>query len=186
MLNRVSDFLLITIMMQAVVWFSGISAVNLVDQVPHGRWTEYGCNWFEEWRQVDHICAYDRQIVAQISTRTHAQLWTQTKWAVQPWQGFTLQREWAVSDSGTMACELALQQHDSIYVIGCDWGVTDQSIQDHHYEFRGYQPPKFVKQHAWLRRHAARITWVHIHAQPWMQRYLHYSDFLDLCRSSLH
>ena len=142
---------------------------------------------FDEWRAVDNIVAYDLQIIKRIDPKPHIQYHTQVKWSKHPWRGVRWNPgEVDISDSGTLAVEVALSKHQEVFVIGADWGVTDQSIQDHHYEFRGWRPPKFVKQHKWLEQRGSSVTWVHLVRQPWMTRYLTHSDFLDLATSTRH
>ena len=173
--------------MSALIWFSGPSAINLVDVVPYGIYEEYATNHFDEFRSVDHICAYDNQIVRRIECKPHIKYHTQVKWSKHPWQPHRWRAgEVAISDSGTLAVEVALVKHQEVFVIGADWGVTDVSIQDHHYGFRGWSPPKFVKQHQWLKQRGDSVTWVHLVQQPWMQNFLSHSDFLDLATSSRH
>lgn len=173
--------------MSALVWFSGISAVNLVDVIPYDSFEEYACNHFDEFRSVQHLVSYDRQMVANRQLKQDITYWTQPKWKCHGWQAVTWNRHTcAISDSGTLAIEAALQQHQHVYVIGCDWSVTDQSMQDHHYTFRGYSPPKFTKQLPWIQQRSSYITWVHLIKQPWMLNWMHHSDFLDLATSSRH
>ena len=173
--------------MSAVVWFSGISSMNLVDVMPYTWAEEYACNHFDEFRSVDHIVAYDRQIINQITTKPHIQYHTQPKWSKAPWSAQHWHKDQvAISDSGTLAVEVALSQHDQVYVIGTDWGITDVSVQDHHYEFRGWSPPKFIKQHEWLKQRGNSVIWVHLVKQPWMTHYMSHSDFLDLATSTRH
>ena len=173
--------------MSAIVWFSGISALNLVDSVPYGVWEEYGCNHFDEYRSVDHLVSYDRQMVHNRQLKPNITYWTQPKWRSAGWRSHRWNKDKVhISDSGTLAVETALQHHDQVYVIGADWGVTDVSLQDHHYAFRGWSPPKFIKQHEWLLDRGDKVTWVHLERQPWMVSYLNHSDFLDLATSTRH
>lgn len=173
--------------MSAIVWFSGISALNLIDAVPYCRFEEYAANHFDEYRAVDNIVAYDRQIIAQIDCKPHIQYHTQPKWAQSPWRSMEWNKDQvAISDSGTLAVEVALSKHQEVYIIGCDWNSTDISLQDHHYKFRGWSPPKFVKQHTWLEQRGHRVTWVHLKRQAWMTNFLSHSDFLDLVTSTRH
>ena len=173
--------------MSAIVWFSGISALNLCDVMPYGKYEEVGCNRFDEWRAVQHLVAYDRQMVQRIQCKPHVQYHTQAKWRQDPWHAIKWNKHSRpISDSGTLAVELARQQgHKTIYIIGADWGVTDTSLQQHHYEFRGHTPPKFTNQHEWLKRQED-LVWVHLVKQPFMHHYLSHSDFLDLATSTFH
>lgn len=173
--------------MSAIVWFSGISALNLVDQVPHGQYEEIACNRFDEWRTVKHLVAYDRQMVESIECQPQYQYHTQAKWRKDAWHAIKWNKQTTpISDSGTLAVELARQQgHQTIYIIGCDWQSTDVSLQQHHYEFRGHTPAKFTNQHQWL-DHQQDLVWVHLVKQPFMQRFMHHTDFLAMAESTRH
>ena len=173
--------------MSALIWFSGPSALNLVDSVPYGLYEEYGTNYFDEFRSVDHLVSYDRQMVHNRTLNPTITYWTTTKWSREGWRSIRWNKDQVhISDSGTLAVEVALQHHHQVYVIGADWGITDVSVQDHHYTFRGWSPPKFVKQQPWLAQRGSSVTWVHLVQQPWMTHYMSHSDFLDLATSTRH
>ena len=177
--------------MQCVVWWSGVSAINLIDVLPHNRFTEIGCNFIEQFRSVQHVVAYDKQVVDRLPRTDHCTYHTQIKWCNRPnwmpirhtyWKSY-------IHDSGTLAVQLASHLSDQpCYVIGADWDHARTSIQDHHYEeFRGYQPPKLVKQKQnWLEVWSERVIWVHVERQPWMRHYINHSDFLALAMSTFH
>ena len=176
--------------MQSIVWFSGPSAMNLIDVVPYDRYVEIGCNHFDQYRSVQHLVAYDRQVIQNYGEQNdHCEYWTQPKWSQQPlWKSIKKKNSQHIGDSGQLAVALSLQLGAShTYIIGCDWQITDASIQDHWYSFRGYQPPKYSNiKDRWLQDIGQDITWVHLERRPWMQNYLHHSDFLDLATSSRH
>jgi len=169
--------------MQSIVFFSGPSAINLVDVIPYGHFTEIGCNHFDDFRSVDHIVAYDRPMVQSIQPKPNCQYWTQGKWLRSGWHQVTHKNPHQ-GDSGQLAVALA-QQLDSekIYIIGCDWGVSDASIQQHHYAFRGWRPPKYTNiKDKWLSQlDQSNIVWVHLERQAWMLNYQHHNDFLRSC-----
>jgi hypothetical protein len=49
------------------------------------------------------------------------------------------------SCSGTMALRLACHlTAEPIYIIGCDWELTNASIYDSAYRWRSHQPRKFT------------------------------------------
>lgn len=182
----------VSMCMQSIVWFSGPSAINLIDVVPYGRYVEIGCNHFQEMRSVQHTVAYDRQIIDQFDhLDENCEYWTHARWSKPPlWKRIHKQKyDSHIGDSGQLAVQLSQQLGMShTYIIGCDWGVTDISIQDHRYTFRGYQPPKYTNvKDKWLSRlDQSAVTWVHLEPQPWMHNFLHHSDFLDLATSSRH
>ena len=175
--------------MQSIVWFSGPSAMNLIDVIPYGPYVEIGCNHFDEWRSVEHIVAYDRQILDQMDQlKPHITYWTQGKWLRSGWQQIPKQHQ-HIGDSGQLAVQLSHQLGAShTYIIGCDWSVTDASVQDHWYTFRDFKPGKYSNiKDKWLScLDQSQITWVHLEQQPWMRNYMHHSDFLDLATSSRH
>ena len=164
--------------------------MNLVDVVPYLRYEEYGCNWMHQWRAVDHTVSYDYQVISRMAATTHKR-WCPKKFSRPTWRPVPQPYiNEGVGDSGQLAIELA-QRHgaEHIWVIGCDWGVTDASVQDQCYEdFRGYQPPKFTDaKHKWLSQlDASLITWVHLEPQPWMASYINHTDFLELALSRSH
>ena len=153
--------------MQSIVWFSGPSAMNLIDVIPYDRYVEIGCNHFDQYRSVQHLVAYDRQVIQNYGEQNdQCEYWTQPKWSQQPlWKSIKKKNSQHIGDSGQLAVALSLQLGAShTYIIGCDWQITDASIQDIGQD----------------------ITWVHLERRPWMQNYLHHSDFLDLATSSRH
>ena len=176
--------------MQSIVWFSGPSAFNLIDVLPTDRYEEFGCNHFNDFRSLHHVIAYDKPIIDAITPTPMSTHWCRDKFLRDGWHKMPFSTEHSrCNDSGTMAVELALHVNAShCWIIGCDWGVTDVSIQDHHYSFRGYQPPKFTpNKNKWLQTlDHSRVTWVHLERQPWMQSYINHSDFLDLSLSISH
>lgn len=164
--------------------------MNLVDVVPYGVYEEFGCNFMYEWRSVDHTVCYDHQVIRRIPITAPTRLWckrshTRPHWHPVP-QPFINQH---VSDSGLLAVDLAMSMGSEMtWIVGCDWAVTDASIQDQSYDFRGYQPAKYTPiKDKWLSQlDNSRVTWVHLNRQPWMVNWCHHDDFLDLSTSSRH
>lgn len=176
--------------MQSIVWWSGPSAVNLVDVMPYCVYEEYGCNFFQELRSIDHAVCYDLPVMDLIEQTPSVTYWCRPKAARPNWRPVPHPYQHChVSDSGTLAVELALARNpEHCWIIGCDWGNTNVSIQDHHYAFRGYQPPKYTNiKDKWLSElDHTRVTWVHLQRQPWMTSFIHQRDFLDFSTSLRH
>jgi len=176
--------------MQSIVWFSGPSAMNLVDVVPYGKYTELGCNFMYQYRSVDHAVCYDHQVIIRMPDDVRCERWCRHQYARSHWH--TVIRPYSnqhISDSGTLAVEVSQRLGAThTWIIGCDWGVSDASIQNDSYQFRGYQPAKYSPiKDKWLAQlDHARVTWVHLERQPWMQSYINHSDFLDSAMSDFH
>src|SRR6056300_461360 len=163
-----------------VVWWSGPSATPLLVSTPRCEY-EIGCNHIEQWRSVDSVVAYDRQIVQNLikqdTFNVDTQYWTQRVWTRPGWDSFTIDKHYQqVHDSGTLAVEVALHLgHRMIHIIGADWHVTNDSIQQEHYAFRGHKPNKMPERKKnWLSRVSSRceIVWVHPVRAAWMRHYL--------------
>lgn len=176
--------------MQCVVWWSGVSAVNLIDVLPYNRFTEIGCNFIEQFRSVQHVVAYDKLVIDRLERTANCTYHTQIKWSKNPeWMPIRYQYlKSYIHDSGTLAVELASQISDQpIYIVGADWDQNNISLQDPYYTFRDFKPPKMPTQKAnWLKVMGEKIVWVHLERQPWMRHYMHHSDFLDLAMSTFH
>ena len=75
----------VSMCMQSIVWFSGPSAMNLIDVIPYDRYVEIGCNHFDQYRSVQHLVAYDRQVIQNYGEQNdQCEYWTQPKWSQQP------------------------------------------------------------------------------------------------------
>jgi len=123
----------------ATVWFNGPSARDLyhVKRQP----LEIGCNFIEQHRPVDHVCAYDRPSMEAITQKPDTRYWTRPAMLSTDW--VALESPHQSFDSGTLAVVLA--QHlgaQQIHIIGCDWQYTNESVFDQAYTWRNYQPKK--------------------------------------------
>ena len=95
---------------------------------------EIGCNYIQEVRDVDHVCAFDIKVVEDIKIKPNTQYHTRPEGQFPGWKiidnAFT-----SGGNSGLIACCLAsMIATDKIYIIGCDWGITDNSSDDHIYQ----------------------------------------------------
>ena len=122
-----------------IVWFNGPSAKSLHGIPPQAL--EIGCNFIERHRPVDHVCAYDRQVLEAIRPKQQIQYWTRRAMSHANFRQVEYRHE--IFCSGTLALSLARQlELDHTYVIGCDWQHTNASVYDDLYTWRNYQPKK--------------------------------------------
>jgi hypothetical protein len=125
-----------------VVWFNGPSVRQFLDMPRQPL--EIGCNFIEQHRDVDHVCAYDRQVIDRLTKRglnEQVSYWTRAAMASSSFQTFSSVHQcW---DSGTLAVLLAHHLGvASIHILGCDWHHTNDSIFDQRYTWRRHQPKK--------------------------------------------
>lgn len=148
-------------MVMVIVWFNGPSARDHYGIPPQSL--EIGCNFILAHRKVHHVCAFDPQVINQIPQFDPAvQYWTRKPYHTDRWQ--LVDTAHRSLDSGQLAICLAMALgHSDIYVIGCDWGHTNESVFDQHYRFRKKTPEKRSNEHLRalnnLARHC-RITMV--------------------------
>lgn len=130
-------------MTKCVVLFNGPS-LNRYLKLPKAV-TEIGCNHIEQVRPcVDHVVAYDHQILRQIPPRPGVQYHTRNGRRWQHWAEVSFTSLDQPHCSGTMAVLLARNLRcSSIRIVGCDWGVTTTSIFDEIYH--RHQPPAAYK-----------------------------------------
>ena len=115
----------------AVIWFNGPSRKSYLDI--EKKYTEFGCNHIRRDRKVDHVCVYDPVTIQFIETEPEVKYWTRNGWNQSP--GFE-QVIYSMSNqpqnSGMMAVRCALNLgYKKLYIIGCDWGVTDDSVYEY-------------------------------------------------------
>ena len=116
-----------------IIWFNGPSRDKLINTLPRQS-VEIGCNYIQEVRDVDHVCAFDIKVVEDIKIKSNTQYHTRPEGQFPGWKiidnAFT-----SGGNSGLIACCLAsMIATDKIYIIGCDWGLTDNSSDDHIYQ----------------------------------------------------
>lgn len=159
----------------ATVWFNGPSVRQFLDMPRQPM--EIGCNFIEQHRSVDHVCAYDRPVIERLTKRgltDHVSYWTRTLHRRDPWKTVESKityGEWRHHTgfcSGTLALALALQLGcERINLLGLDWQATNQSIFDKQYEWRAFPPTKHNRQKLNFLRHISEITQLRvIHETP--------------------
>ena len=117
-----------------IIWFNGPSQRSLAHTLPRQA-VEIGCNHIETIRPVDAVCAFDIEVVKQLKITTNTRYYTRADARIDGWR---LVDNHIVSgaNSGILACWVAVNEFNyqgDIYIIGCDWGLTDHSSFDHIY-----------------------------------------------------
>jgi len=167
---------------EAVVWFNGPSARQFW-HIPRQS-LEIGCNFIEQHRDVDHVCAYDRQCIERIQQRPGVKYWTRHAMRTVSWSAPESQHQ--PFDSGTLAVVLAHQLGvKSIHIMGCDWQHTNESVFDSAYTWRNYQPRKasLPKQKLLERIHMSTRVCV-VTSRPWRMAvdFISPKDYWDLIK----
>jgi len=93
---------------------------------------EIGCNYIQQIRPVDAVCAFDIEVVQNTRTEPSTLYYTRADAHMAGWR---LVDNHIVSgaNSGILACWVAVNEFNydgDIYIIGCDWGLTDHSRFD--------------------------------------------------------
>lgn len=116
-----------------IIWFNGPSRDKLIKTLPRQP-IEIGCNYIQEVRDVDHVCAFDIKVVGDIKMKPNTQYHTRHEGQFPGWQ-IVDNHLTSGGNSGLLACCVASTiAKDKIYIIGCDWGLTDNSSDDHIYQ----------------------------------------------------
>lgn len=125
-----------------IAWFNGPSQDPLISVLPK-RHFEVGCNFIERVRSVDAVCVYDQQVIPKIKTKPTTRYYTRPDAQTPGWQVID-DPVLNSTNSGLLALWLAVQEStDPIFIIGCDWGLTDRSCQDLWYG-KGYSTRKYT------------------------------------------
>jgi hypothetical protein len=159
----------------AVVWFNGPSVRQFLD-IPRQP-LEIGCNFIEQHRAVDHVCAYDRPVIQRLDSEglnPNVTYWTRRNYQNQSWNTVASNvshGEWRHHTgfcSGTLALTLAIQFGcRKINLLGLDWQRTNHSIYDEQYPWRSFPPTKHNTHKLRFLRHVSEITQLNvIHDQP--------------------
>ena len=146
-----------------IIWYNGPSA-RPFHHIP-AQSMEIGCNFIERDRSVHHVCAFDQQTIERMSPRSATQYWTRRRFARDRWQ--LVDSKLPYYCSGTMAIALAITlTREPIYVLGCDWGITNQSLYDTAYTWRQHQPMKMTQEKLQLmQRFCERHTITFVHTE---------------------
>ena len=118
--------------MSTIVWFNGPSADELLVTLPPQN-LEIGCNYIQFTRPIHMVCAFDIDIVKNIKRDPSIEYYTRPDAQHMGWNILN-DTQLNSTNSGLMAVYLAMQKStEPIYILGCDWGLTDRSIQDAMY-----------------------------------------------------
>ena len=150
--NKLAPLNLNNNMSSAIVWFNGPSVKQFYNIPPHPL--EVGCNFILDHRKVHHICCYD-QPAMKILEKTPVEgvkYWTRRIFGGPFWTAFKSNinhkkyRNISGYCSGTLALTLAVHLGaKKIYLLGCDWSLTNASVYDKQYKWRKFQPNKTSK-----------------------------------------
>ena len=112
-----------------IIWFNGPSQLDLVDRLPPQD-QEIGCNMISGRRSVDHVCVYDWQMLDKIAAGPR--LWCRNGIKHPRFTEVPYPLRLQPHNSGVLALHLARHlKWDHAYIIGCDWGVSNQSVYDY-------------------------------------------------------
>ncbi len=119
--------------MVTLIWFNGPSMKKWL-HVPKQE-IEIGCNYILRDRPVDHVVCYDWQMLNNIKPTDGVTRWCRDGFAQQykGWKEIPLPQHRKPEQSGTLAVTLAVDhlKPEHIIIIGCDWGLSTQSVYDY-------------------------------------------------------
>lgn len=117
-----------------IIWFNGPSRDKLINKLPRQP-MEIGCNYIESVRPVDVVCAFDVKVVEDIKQNDGVHYFTRPEATVPRWRVVTDSLT-SGGNSGVLACLVATKFYHpkTIFILGCDWGLTDNSSDDHIYQ----------------------------------------------------
>jgi hypothetical protein len=117
-----------------IIWFNGPSRDKLINRLPRQP-VEIGCNYITDVRDVDVVCAFDIKVVEDIKMLPDVKYYTRPDAFTPSWHKIEDQIV-SGGNSGVLACLVATKFFNprKIYIIGCDWGLTDDSSDDHIYQ----------------------------------------------------
>ena len=82
---------------------------------------------------MDHVCAFDIDVALKLKFRPNTQYHTRPQVALPGWNIIN-DTKTDGGNSGILACLVATQfPKEPIFIIGCDWGLTDTSSDDSIY-----------------------------------------------------
>ena len=144
-----------------LVFFNGPS-LNHYMSLPK-RFTEIGCNYIESIRpSVDHIVCYDPEMRDQIPQSQGKKYWCKNGNRSETWGEICYPMIDTPQCSGTLAVRLALQLgFTTIWVLGCDWGHSDQSVFQDRYRSQSakkYSNSKVRQMDRWMKDKDIRIV----------------------------
>ena len=121
-------------MTHCLVWFNGPSSKNLHTTIPQQS-NEIGCNYIRQHRPVNHVVVFDRALRLTINIDPAVTYHGCNGQKQLPhWQEVLYTTLDQPHNSGLLAVRLAMNLNfGTIYILGCDWGHSNQSIFDHRY-----------------------------------------------------
>lgn len=119
--------------MSIIVWFNGRSQEPLVRTLPTQS-IEIGCNHIERVRPVNAVAAFDIDVVKRLPLNPDTQYFTRVDARIPQWQTVDNQIV-SGANSGILALWVARNCFavEPVYIIGCDWGISDDSVFDSIY-----------------------------------------------------
>ena len=121
--------------MNCIVWFNGPSAKKLhnIDK----KFTEIGCNHIRKDRAVDYVCVYDPRTKSEIDIEDVVKYYARNGAYDETFMEITYPMANQPGNSGMLAILLACKLgYKNIYLIGCDWGISVDSIYQQHYKVK--------------------------------------------------
>ena len=113
-----------------IVWFNGPSATFFLHTLTKQH-LEIGCNYIYRDRAVDHVVVYDWQMLKHIESGKHT-LWCRNGIQDPRFQQVNYTAREQPHNSGVLALRLAVNlKLDHVFVLGCDWGLTNKSRYDY-------------------------------------------------------
>lgn len=119
-----------------IVFFNGPSVNRYVDLYLDNH-TTIGCNWMFERVDLNHCVCLDWQMQTHIDHRyptlpESTKFWCQSGFQRPGWHPISYPLTEQPQNSGLLALTLAVQlRPNHIYVLGCDWGRSNQSVFDY-------------------------------------------------------
>lgn len=131
--------------MTCLVWFNGPSS-NKLHHIPK-KYYEIGCNHIRENRSVDAVCVYDPRQKDKIPIEDGVQYYSRNGAYDENYLEVTYPMSQQPENSGMLAVLVALKKgYRDIYIVGCDWGITTETIYQRHYSTRAeFKHRNFMK-----------------------------------------
>ena len=121
-------------MTHCLVWFNGPSSLDLHKSIPP-QTQEIGCNYIRQHRPVNHVVVFDTVLRPNINIDPGVTYYGCNGHKQLPhWQEVLYTTLDQPHNSGLLAVRLAMKLlFETIYILGCDWGSSNQSIFDNRY-----------------------------------------------------
>lgn len=146
--------------MNCIVWFNGPSSKKLhhIDK----KLTEIGCNHIRNHRAVDYVCVYDPRTKEKIRIDDGVKYYARNGSRDETFNEVVYPMANQPGNSGMLAVLLACKLgFKNIYIVGCDWGVSVESIYQEHYkveaQFKHTNDMKTLLKN-WINEYKVKIT----------------------------